>query len=41
MVAIEDYSLHVKEAIKNGIDVIISGAGLPIDLPKYKGSKPS
>ena len=40
MVAIEDYSLHVKEAIKNGIDVIISGAGLPIDLPQIaKGSK--
>ena len=40
MVAIEDYSLHVKEAIKNGIDIIISGAGLPIDLPQIaKGSK--
>lgn len=40
MVATKNYSLYVKEAIKNGIDIIISGAGLPIDLPQIaKGSK--
>lgn len=40
MVATQDYSLYVKEAIKNGIDIIISGAGLPIDLPEIaKGAK--
>lgn len=40
MVATQHYSLYVKEAIKNGIDLIISGAGLPIDLPEIaKGSK--
>lgn len=40
MVATKNYSLYVKEAIKSGIDIIISGAGLPIDLPQIaKGSK--
>ena len=40
MVATQNYSLYVKEAIKNGIDLIISGAGLPIELPQLaKGSK--
>ena len=40
MVATQNYSLYVKEAIKNGIDIIISGAGLPIDLPQLaKGTK--
>lgn len=40
MVATKNYSLYVKEAIKNGIDIIISGAGLPIDLPQIaKDSK--
>src|SRR5699024_6140986 len=40
MVATQNYSLYVKEAIKNGIDLIISGAGLPIELPQLaKDSK--
>lgn len=40
MVATHNYSLYVKEAIKNGIDIIISGAGLPTELPEIaKGSK--
>ena len=33
MVALKDYAQHVKTAVKAGADVIISGAGLPIDLP--------
>lgn len=33
MVATKHYDLYVKEAIKNGVDLIISGAGLPIELP--------
>ena len=35
MVATKQYGLYVKEAVKAGADVIISGAGLPVDLPKY------
>lgn len=33
MVAMKNYELYVKEAIKSGIDIIISGAGLPTKLP--------
>lgn len=40
MVATQNYAQYVKEAIKNGIDLIISGAGLPAELPEIaKGSK--
>lgn len=40
MVATRNYELYVKEAVKNGIDIIISGAGLPIELPSLvKGTK--
>ncbi|SHO49217.1 NAD(P)H-dependent flavin oxidoreductase [Anaerocolumna xylanovorans] len=40
MVATKNYELYVKEAVKNGIDAIISGAGLPIELPSLvKGTK--
>lgn len=35
MVAINDYEEMVNQAIKSGADVIISGAGLPLTLPKY------
>lgn len=35
MVATRDYELYVKEAVKAGADIIISGAGLPVDLPGY------
>ena len=34
MVATKEYA-YVKEAVKAGADVIISGAGLPIDMPKF------
>ena len=34
MVALKHYKEHVQEAVKAGADVIISGAGLPMDLPK-------
>lgn len=39
MVATRNYAEYVKAAVKAGADLIISGAGLPIDLPEYvKGS---
>jgi NAD(P)H-dependent flavin oxidoreductase YrpB (nitropropane dioxygenase family) len=34
MAAMNNYELYVKEAVKEKIDIIISGAGLPIALPK-------
>lgn len=33
MVATKNYREYVIEAVKNGIDLIISGAGLPLELP--------
>lgn len=35
MVATKHYSMWVKEAVKVGADIIISGAGLPVSLPQY------
>lgn len=35
MVASRNYESYVQEAVRQGADVIISGAGLPVDLPKY------
>lgn len=35
MVASENYAEYVKTAVKAKVDAIISGAGLPLDLPKY------
>lgn len=35
MVATKSYALYVKEAVKAGADLIISGAGLPVSLPEY------
>ena len=35
MVATKEYARFVKEAVKAGADAIISGAGLPVDLPRY------
>ncbi|MFI3237005.1 MAG: nitronate monooxygenase family protein [Lachnospiraceae bacterium] len=35
MVAMRYYQEYVKEAVKAGVDLIISGAGLPVDLPKF------
>lgn len=34
MVALQHYKEHVKEAVSAGADVIICGAGLPMDLPE-------
>ena len=40
MVALSDFSDMVKAAIEEKIDIIFSGAGLPLDLPKFlNGSK--
>ncbi len=39
MTAMRYYEEYVKEAVLQGADLIVSGAGLPTDLPKYvKGS---
>ncbi|MGL4362073.1 MAG: NAD(P)H-dependent flavin oxidoreductase [Cellulosilyticaceae bacterium] len=39
MVAMKNYAEYVKKAVECKIDLIISGAGLPLDLPSYtKGS---
>lgn len=34
MVALRDYEAHVKAAVDAGADLIISGAGLPVELPR-------
>ena len=40
MVALNNYAEIVKECVRNKIDLIISGAGLPKDLPSFvKGTK--
>ena len=38
MVATRKYEEYVKAAVAAGIDLIISGAGLPMDLPKIVGA---
>ena len=39
MVAMNYYEDYVREAVNAGADLIVSGAGLPADLPAYvKGS---
>lgn len=38
MVATRKYEEYVKAAVEAGIDLIISGAGLPMDLPKLVGT---
>ena len=35
MVALKSYAEIVKECVKNKIDLIVSGAGIPKDLPEY------
>ena len=37
MVALSNYGEIVKAAVKEGIDFILSGAGIPISLPEYVG----
>lgn len=39
MVALANYEELVRTSVEEGIDVIISGAGLPLDLPKYTEGK--
>lgn len=40
MVATKNYAAYVKKAVECGIDLIISGAGLPMELPELvRGSK--
>ena len=39
MVALSDYEQHVRQAVKSGVDAIISGAGLPLKLPEYVDEK--
>ena len=39
MVALSDYDNLVKTAVEENIDLIISGAGLPLSLPKYLNGK--
>lgn len=38
MVATRHYEEYVKAAVKAGVDIIISGAGLPMTLPSFSGS---
>lgn len=35
MVALSDYGVYAKAAAEEGIDVIFSGAGLPLNLPEF------
>ena len=37
MVAMEHYEEYVHAVVEAGADLIVSGAGLPTDLPKYVG----
>jgi NAD(P)H-dependent flavin oxidoreductase YrpB (nitropropane dioxygenase family) len=39
MVALSDYQNLVKTSVEEGVDVIIAGAGLPLNLPKYLDGK--
>lgn len=38
MVALSDFDTLVQTAAEEKVDMIISGAGLPVDLPKYVGN---
>lgn len=39
MVALSNYAEYVKASIEEGIDIIFSGAGLPLSLPQYLEEK--
>ncbi len=39
MVALSDYENLVKTAVEEDVDIVISGAGLPLSLPKYLNGK--
>ena len=34
MVALQDYANHVKAAVRAGADLVVCGAGLPMELPE-------
>ncbi|HEX8989332.1 MAG TPA: nitronate monooxygenase family protein [Rhodocyclaceae bacterium] len=40
MRAVSDYVAHVKQACKSGVDAIVMGAGLPLDLPEMAADHP-
>ncbi len=41
MVALSNYENLAATAAEEGVDIIISGAGLPLDLPKFTRGKPT
>jgi NAD(P)H-dependent flavin oxidoreductase YrpB (nitropropane dioxygenase family) len=40
MVATRDHEMQVRTAAEQGIDLVISGAGLPLNLPEYTADYP-
>lgn len=40
MVALTDYDLHIKASCESGVDVLITGAGLPLKLPELTRDYP-
>jgi nitronate monooxygenase len=40
MRAVSEYAAHVRQACKSGIDAIVMGAGLPMDLPELTAEFP-
>jgi nitronate monooxygenase len=40
MRAVSDYVAHVKQACQSGVDAIVMGAGLPLDLPEMAADHP-
>jgi nitronate monooxygenase len=40
MRAVSDYVAHVRQACKSGVDAIVMGAGLPLDLPEMAADHP-
>ena len=40
MRAVSDYAAQVRQALRSGIDAIVMGAGLPLDLPELTADHP-
>ena len=40
MRAVSDYAAHVKQSLEAGIDMVVVGAGLPLDLPDLAADHP-
>ena len=38
MVALSNYEAIIRQSVESGVDFIVSGAGLPINLPEYVGA---